>query len=106
VYDTPPLTPGQIAYEASAATFPPKVRKQQVPWRDIGPEPQAHWEAIGQAAQKPLRDLLDGLATEMHAEADRIAPTGFVPDYTSTIRAQVLHEYAARIRQLLGPEAS
>lgn len=59
VYDTPPPTPGQIAYEASAATFPPKVRKQQVPWRDIGAEPQAHWEAIAQAVAGPLRDLLD-----------------------------------------------
>ena len=49
VYDAPPPTPGQVAYEASCASFPPKVRKQQVPWRDIGGEPQAHWEAIALA---------------------------------------------------------
>lgn len=39
-------TPGQVAYEASCSTFPPKARKQQVPYRDIGEGPQAHWEAI------------------------------------------------------------
>jgi hypothetical protein len=59
VYAVPPPTPGQVAYEASAATFPPKARKQQVPWRDIGAGPQAHWEAIAQAVAGPLLGLLD-----------------------------------------------
>jgi hypothetical protein len=56
-------------------------------------------------AMREQLDAMAGLSTEMHAEAQTIAPASSepdgMPDMADQIRAQVLHEYAARIRQLL-----
>jgi hypothetical protein len=54
-------------------------------------------EAIEPVIRADERKQFAELATEMHAEAD---------DCATAIEAKVLHACAARIRQLLGPEAS
>ena len=72
------------------------------------PELGTAWRLLDEARAKlaALREQLAGLATEMHARAEAPVPPGSVDLADRIVRAQVLHEYAARIRQLLGPEAS
>lgn len=86
-------------------------------WAASDPRGRAAWEAAAKAGaadvtaeRDRLREGITALATEMHAEADRITPHSSQPDelpgMADVIRAQALHECAASIRQILGPEAS
>jgi hypothetical protein len=105
------MTPGQAAYEAAVRVMlDGDTAAGRVPddgpdfaWDAIGSLERASWKAAATAGARDLRDAMAGLATEMHAKADRIAASGAA---VTTGRARVLHEYAARIRQALGPEAS
>lgn len=64
--------------------------------------------APGLAAATAKLTAVARLTEDMHQQAQLIAPASNgpddMPDMPDQIRAEVLHEYAARIRQLLGPE--
>lgn len=96
-------TPGQAAHAAWSGGMLIRVH----PWDALESRVRGVWEAAAQAAiaaqePKPVPELAESmresvayLTAEMHAEADASSDDA---------KAAALHEYAARIRQALGPE--
>jgi len=106
-------TPGQAAYEAYCRHVD---RISPPPWEHLHSGYQEGWERVAQAghealaAQEPhAADELAALADEMYAQAQLIAPASTepdgMPDMADQIRAEVLHEYAGKIRAAIGLDA-
>lgn len=64
--------------------------------------PGTAWRLLGEARARIA--AVAELTAEMHARANAAVPPGAVDVADRIVRAQVLHEYAARIRQAIGPE--
>lgn len=90
------------SYEPGSVDIPSGERDVQeiavVPATGLG----TAWRLLDEARAK-LAAVAE-LTAGMHAEADKIAPPGSEPDPEDTAAAQVLHEYASRIRQALGAD--